>query len=450
MGAMPNVNELLGRLGTTYTQYLSSFPLCCPSRATLLTGQYAHNSGVEGNARPHGGFTKFRQEETLSVWLSRAGYTTAHVGKFLNVYGRRNPLEIPLGWTEWVTAPFPSEHEFYDYTLNVNGALQERGHAPEDYIDDVYTEHALDFINRRAPEEAPFFLALDFLAPHEGVTHEATRCGRSARPAPRDAGHFATLPLPRPPSFDELDLGDKPQVLRVRPALTPEQVLAITEDYQCRRESLLAVDDAVARIVQALEAAGELDNTYILYLSDNGYFQGEHRLPNGKTRVYDAVTRVPLLIRGPGVAEGELLDNPVANIDIAPTVLDLAGATGEVGEHFQIDGHSLLPQLTGNDPDEPAAGHDRAVLLENGPGFSAGPRYRAVRTLRYVYIEYGTGERELYDLRRDPWELDSRHDDPAYAPVRDALAPVLERLRSCSGGGCDQAVSVPEPVDVPQ
>ena len=155
MSAMPNVNELLGRHGTTYTQYLASFPLCCPSRATLLTGMYAHNTGVQGNARPHGGFTMFRQGETLSVWLARAGYSTAHIGKFLNVYGRRDPREIPLGWSEWVTAPFPDEHEYFDYDLNVNGVLEHHGTTPEDYIDDVYAEHALSFIKRRAPEAAP-------------------------------------------------------------------------------------------------------------------------------------------------------------------------------------------------------------------------------------------------------------------------------------------------------
>lgn len=445
MAAMPHVNDLLGRQGTTYTQYLVSFPLCCPSRATLLTGMYAHNTGVEGNVRPHGGYTRFRQGETLPVWLSRAGYRTGHIGKFLNVYGRRDPREIPLGWAEWVTAPFPDEHQYFDYRLNVNGTLVDHGHADSDYIDDVYTDAALDFVRRHAPEPEPFYLALDYLAPHEGVTHEPGRCGASARPAPRHVGTFGSLGLPRPPSFDEADVSDKPAAIRERPTLTPGQVTSIAEDYQCRREALLAVDEGIGRLVEELAASGELDRTFLVFISDNGYFQGEHRVPLGKTRAYDVANRVPCIIRGPGVAEGRLLDNPVANIDIAPTMLDAAGATGEVPVRFALDGHSLLPQLTGQATDDPSAGPERGVLLENGYGYPSGPGYRGIRTRRYVYLEYVTGERELYDLERDPFELDSRHADPAYAGVRAALEPALAALRGCVGRSCDVAVEPPEP-----
>lgn len=445
MAAMPHVNELLGRKGTTYTQYVASYPLCCPSRATLLTGMYAHNTGVQSNIPPHGGYDRFRQGETLPVWLGRAGYATGHFGKFLNGYGRINPREVPLGWDEWMSPPGAFQHDYLAYRLNVNGVFAWHEREPEDHVDDVYTEAAVDFVRRRAPDDQPFFLALDYLAPHEGTTHEAGRCGRSARPAARHLGHFRDLPLPRPPSFDELDVGDKPGAILRLPQLTPNQIAVITEDYQCRRESLLAVDEGVRRVVDALRATGELDDTYIVFLSDNGYFQGEHRVPMGKRRVYDVATRVPFVIRGPGVAEDKVVDDPVANVDVAPTLLEAAGATAEVPELFALDGRSLLPQLTAEDPADAPVLADRALLQEIGVGYASSPGYHAVRTRQYVYVEYVTGERELYDLARDPFQLESRHADPAYAGVQAALQPVLGALRACVGRACDQSVEPPEP-----
>jgi N-acetylglucosamine-6-sulfatase len=446
LAAMPKLNELVAEEGTSYSRYYASFPLCCPSRATLLTGMYAHNTGVLGNQLPEGGYQLFRQGEALPVWLQREGYTTGHVGKFLNRYGQDNPREIPLGWDEWVASPFPHQHDFTNYRLNVNGELVRRGSAESDHVDDVYTEAALDFLRRHAEEEDPFFLALDYLAPHEATGTPAGRCGHSAIPAPRHLGAFADLPLPENPALDEADVGDKPEFVRERSNLTPDQLALLTTAYQCRRESLLAVDEGIAKIVELLEDAGELDRTFVVFVSDNGYLQGEHRFWYGKRRAYDVVAHVPFLIRGPGVERGRVRDNPVANIDIAPTLLDAAGALDQVPDRFVLDGRSLLPQLRGAGPADPAVGPERAILVEIPRGYRVAPAYAGVRTQRYSYVEYVTGERELYDLQRDPYELDSRHADPAYIGVQAALQNALAALRACAGRACDQVVAVPEPM----
>lgn len=449
LAAMPKVNELLAEAGTSYSSYFASYPLCCPSRATLLTGMYAHNTGVLGNQLPEGGYQLFRQGETLPVWLQREGYTTGHVGKFLNRYGQDNPREIPLGWDEWVSSPFPYQHYFTDYTLNVNGELLRRGSAEADHVDDVYTEHAVDFVKRRAPEDAPFFLALDYLAPHESTGTPAGRCGHSAIPAPRHLGRFADLPLPENPAVDEEDVSDKPGFVRQRANLTEDQFELLTSAYQCRREALLAVDEGIERVLAAVEEAGELDRTFVVFVSDNGYLQGEHRFAFGKRRAYDVTTRVPFLIRGPGIEGGRVLANPVANIDITPTLLEAAGATDQVPARFVLDGRSLLPQLQDRGRDEPAVGPQRAILVEIPRGFAVAPAYAGVRTQRYSYVEYVTGDRELYDLQRDPYETDSRHADPAYAGVQVALQNTLAAMRACAGRACDQTVDVPEPILLP-
>jgi N-acetylglucosamine-6-sulfatase len=448
--AMPKLRHLIGGAGTTYDQYVASFPLCCPSRATLLTGQYSHNHGVEGNEPPYGGYGRLRQAETLPVWLSRAGYETGHVGKFLNGYGRRDQHEIPKGWADWVSAPYPYQHSYFGYDLNVNGRIVKHGVAAEDYVDDVYTQAALSFIARQRPAKKPFFLSLDYLAPHRGAPYGTKqRCDQYAKPAPRYAGHFAQAPLPQPPSFNEPDVSDKPTAIRTRHRLGPQAIADITENYQCRREALLTVDDGVEKVVQELDRLGELANTYVLYISDNSFFQGEHRIPLGKQRVYEADARVPFLLRGPGIGAGQRHDDLIANIDLAPTLLDLMGARAQVAGHFLLDGHSLVPQLTGRVPTDPAAGPDRALLLENGPGGAAIPQFDGIRTRRYVYVEYLDGDRELYDLERDPYELDSRHNDPAYVGVIATLAPALADLRSCAGPGCEKTVTVPAPALLP-
>jgi N-acetylglucosamine-6-sulfatase len=422
---MTNVRRLLMAQGTTFDSSFVAFALCCPSRATTLTGQYPHNHGVLGNQLPEGGYAKLDGTNTLPVWLQRAGYYTAHIGKYLNGYGTRNPNEVPPGWSEWHGSVDPSTYRFYDYTLNENGVLRTYGTGVGSYQADVYAEKALDLIRRRAPQAQPFFLWLAFLAPHNGGPREPgdPRLATPV-PAPRHRDRFSAEPLPTPPSLNEADVSDKPAGIRSRPLLGPGRLAQVREAYQQRLESLLAVDEAVGRIVGELERLGELERTLIIFTSDNGFFHGEHRVPSGKVLVYEPSIRVPLIVRGLGFPEGRRLRQPVSNVDVAPTIVDVAGATAA----RRMDGRSLVPLLR-----DPNVGWGRDLLVQRGPGNAA---FTALLTPRFKYVEYANGERELYDLPSDPDELESRYADPAYAKARAELARRLALLRVCAGESC--------------
>ena len=423
---MANVRRLLAAQGTTFANSFVSFSLCCPSRATFLTGQYNHNNGVMGNQAPDGGYYKLDGSNTLPVWLQRAGYYTAHIGKYLNGYGTRNPTEVPPGWSEWRGSVDPTTYRFYGYTLNEGGTLRAYGSDGASYQADVYTDKAVDLIRRRAPQSQPFFLSLAYLAPHSGGPREPGDPRMATPvPAPRHRDRFASEPLPAPPSFNEADVSDKPAGIRGRRVLRPAQVAQIRELYQQRLESLLAVDEGVARIVAELERLGELDDTLIVFTSDNGFFHGEHRVPNGKVLHYEPSSRVPLVLRGPGVPRGRTLSQLVANIDVAPTIVDAARAT----PGRRLDGRSLLPLLR-----DPGRSWGRDVLLQRGG--PAAQVFQALRTPRYKYVEHGNGERELYDLASDPHELQSRHGDAGLGALRAELARRLAGLRRCAGSTC--------------
>jgi N-acetylglucosamine-6-sulfatase len=420
---MSNVKRFLADRGTTFANSFVGFALCCPSRATFLTGQYGHNNGVLGNTLPHGGYAKLDHSNTLAVWLQSAGYNTVHLGKYLNGYGRTDPTEIPAGWTEWRGSVDPSTYQFYGYTLNENGTLVT---YQRPYQTDLYARKAANIIRRRAAQPAPFFLWVAFLAPHGGGPREPDDpqgLGTPA-PAPRHRNQFSSEPLPRPPSFNERDVSDKPIGIRRRPLLGADRVRAIREAYQQRLESLLAVDEAVAKIVATLRDSGELGNTLIVFTSDNGFFHGEHRVPAGKVLLYEPSIRVPLIMRGPGIPAGLRLRQHVGNVDLAPTIVDVAGATAG----RTMDGRSLLPLFA-----DPTLRVRRDLLIERTPGDG---NFSAIRTPRYLYAEYWNGERELYDLDRDPHELQSRHGDPSYASIQADLAARLARLRICTGETC--------------
>jgi N-acetylglucosamine-6-sulfatase len=420
---MSNVKRLLRNRGATFVNSFVGFALCCPSRATFLTGQYGHNNGVLGNTPPEGGYAKLDHSNTLAVWLQASGYNTVHLGKYLNGYGRTDPTEIPAGWTKWRGSVDPSTYRFYGYTLNENGTLVT---YERPYQTDLYARKAANIIRHRAAQAAPFFLWVAFLAPHSGGPRESDDpqgIGTPA-PAPRHRNRFASEPLPRPPSFNEADVSDKPVGIRSRPRLSRDRIRAIRENYQQRLESLLAVDEAVAKIVAALRESGELRNTLIVFTSDNGFFHGEHRVPAGKVLLYEPSIRVPLIMRGPGIPAGLRLRQHVSNVDLAPTIVDAADATAG----RTMDGRSLLP-LFG----DPALRLGRDLLVERMPGDG---NFSAIRTPRYLYAEHWNGERELYDLARDPHELQSRHADPAYAAIQADLAARLARLRTCTGETC--------------
>jgi N-acetylglucosamine-6-sulfatase len=423
---MAGVRSELGGGGTTFERSFVSNPLCCPSRATLYTGQYTHNHGVIGNRPPEGGYGRLDKSEWLPVWLQRAGYRTVHIGKFMNRYGQDSPpTEIPPGWNEWYTSVDPSTYSFTEYQLNENGALR----WGRKYSTDEYTDLAVDAVNRLAPSAQPFFLSVAYLAPHSGrpTDPDDPTALATPSPAPRHRDLFAAEPLPATPAFNEADVSDKPSFVRRRPPLSADRVAAVTENYRQGLESLLAVDEGIVQVVNALRAAGELENTLIVFTSDNGYFYGEHRVPNGKVMMYEPSIRVPLIVRGPGVPAGQRRRQLVTNADLAPTILEAAGAqpTGRVP-----DGRSLFPLMR-----DRGLEWGRELLVEGAPGIMA-VAYAALRNERFVYAEHDNGERELYDLRTDPDQLENVVGEPRFAAVEARLAERLAALQACAGRGC--------------
>ena len=426
LAAMPKVRRLVGREGTTFTDAVATTPECCPSRATFLTGQYEHNHGVLSNSAPRGGYPALDGENTLPVWLRAAGYRTAWIGRYLNEYGNeskgQDPLEVPPGWDEWRAPVEHTDFQMYGYTLNENGVLRTYGDAPRDYATDVYARQAARFVEDSAERHRPFFLTVAPLAPHdEGVLEDAD-AARNPRPAPRHAGTFEDRPLPRPPAFNEAAIADKPPFVAKRDPLGADEIEELTRRHRSRLESLLAVDDMVGRLVRALRRSGELDRTILVFTSDQGFVLGEHRLV-GKKSPYEESVRVPLLIRGPGFPAGRGRAQPVANVDLAPTIA--AAAAAEPG--LRMDGIDLRPVAA-----DPSFAADRQLLLE----FREKRHYVAVRTSRHVLVRHEDGATELYDLRDDPHQLRNLAGRRRTAAVERRLGRDLSQLRSCAGRSC--------------
>ena len=444
--AMPRTHALLGAGGVTFDRSYVSYPLCCPSRATFLSGQYAHNHNVLGLHPPTGGYGRFDAFESLPVWLERAGYHTAHVGKYLNGYGTDIPSAPPPGWNDWYGAVDDSTYRMWGFTLNENGEERTYGSPfdddPGNYQTDVLARKAVDVIEDHSTGAQPLFLSLAFLAPHHEGSSIRSFTGRIVRAAPRHSGSLATKFFRRPPGFNEADISDKPFFLRRKPRLDAVQVARIAANYRARQESLLAVDEAVEEIVEALRATGQLDNTYVMLTSDNGFMQGEHRVPTGKMLPYDPSTRVPLLLRGPGLPQDEVSQALVGNVDLAPTILEIAGAVSPK----PLDGRSLLPPAR-----DPGLEPRRSLLHETGgqsfvrridqdvtglPPIRNLRSYQAIRTDRWLYVQYRGGQRELYDLDQDPYQLESLHRSKPHARLEARLARRLARLARCAGPAC--------------
>ena len=436
----PNIGRLAAE-GTTFENAFVTDPLCCPSRATTLRGQYAHNHRITGNWPPLGGAGMFRdlgrEDSTVATWLRDEGYRTTLVGKYMNDYhGDR----VPPGWDDWYG--IAGGHE--DHDLNENGWI--RRYDPARYhLDDVLAGKAAGSVRRSPEHGAPFFMWVGTQAPHAPAT-----------PAPRHEGAFSHAPLPRPPSFNEGDVSDKPGWVRDNPRLGRGEIPPMQDLYRDRLRSMLAVDEMVGRLMDALEESGELDDTYVFFTSDNGWHAGEHRLTTGKWTAYEEDVRVPLIVRGPGVPAGRTLPHLVLNNDLAPTFAGLAG----VDPPGFVDGRSLEPLLREDPP--PTEGWRTAFLVEAatelGPAavpplsgdplpenwrrlpreYWGRPGLEAVRTGDMLYVEYGDGGRELYDLRRDPHQLTNRYETAAPELLR-RLRGRLESLRDCSGSGCRAA-----------
>ncbi|MGH3752017.1 MAG: sulfatase family protein [Pseudonocardiaceae bacterium] len=441
--AMPNLRRLLIDQGTSFNNFFASYPLCCPSRATVLRGQYAHNHGVLGNVPPRGGFRVFHERghenSTVATWLQAAGYRTALMGKYLNLYpdGVEDSY-VPPGWDEWQAS---TERGFngFDYVLHANGMVTSYGQQPQDYLTDVLSRRANDFV--RASAREPFFLYLAPQAPHWPAT-----------PAPRHVSMFADATAPRPGSFNEPDVSDKPSWIRDLPPLTIEQQATVDAVYRKRLASLQAIDEMIASLIDTLTGTGQLANTYFVFNSDNGFTFGTHRAGVGKNTAYDEDIRVPLIVRGPSVPAGRTREQLTGNIDLAPTFAELAG----VPAPDFIDGRSLVPLLREDPPS--TATWRQAYLIEHEsipadrpkpppwmreqqePTFNRPnvPTLRGLRTSQYLYVEYTTGDRELYDLAADPAELTNLA--PTADPrLLDTLTNQLHAMRECQAKTCRAA-----------
>jgi len=406
---MPNVHRLLAEHGVLFDNAFVTTSLCCPSRASILTGEYSRHTGVYDNSPPNGGVTAFNDDSTIATWIHHAGYRTGYVGRYLNGYESLGAKSfVPPGWDDWrglATVKGPTQ-----FTLNENGHLVNYGPDPSDYLTYVIQRRAIDFIRAK---RGPFFLNVGTLAPHFPTI-----------PAAEDAGSFANAPAYRPASFDEADVSDKPWGASV-PPMTVGKIQYVDLLHRNTFETLLAVDRMVAAIVHELDRRKELDNTVIAFASDNGFLWGEHRLI-GKIWPYEKSIRVPLIFRAPWISKGRVDHRFALNVDLASTFAQLAGA--KVG--LPQDGRSLVPLLRG---DRVSWRSDFLIeYLGSVPGFEPipAPRFEGVRTDRYKLIVYHDGTRELYDLVNDPDEMRSVAGDPAYRAIEADLNARLHRLLS--------------------
>jgi N-acetylglucosamine-6-sulfatase len=463
VAAMPNVRKLLAAEGVDFQRFYVSVSLCCPSRVTTLRGQYAHNTAVKTNGPSNGGFEKAHalglERSTVGTWLHATGYRTAYIGKYLNGYPYTvSKTYVPPGWDEWDSASLGgSPYEEYGYTLNENGRLKKYGHAAADYGTDVYVGKANNFIRASAHAGKPFFLYLNVYAPHQPAT-----------PAPADLKRFPDASVPRTPSFDEADVSTKPEWIRRLPRLSSRAKELDDELYRNRLRSLQAVDRGVASLIKELDRSGQLTNTYVVFSSDNGFHIGQHRMFPGKTTAYETDIRVPLIVRGPGIPEGVTSTALVGNTDLAPTFAELAHTPvpdfvdgrsfaalfrnpttswprrAFLVEHWPLDQrrHSKPGSAA---PLEPPDNRAEAHAASTPTPIGATPAFEGERTNRYAYVEYATGERELYDVNADPEELRNLAGSKAEQPLLDAFHAHLEQLTICRASQCHAVEDKPAP-----
>jgi arylsulfatase A-like enzyme len=432
---MPNVLKMQ-RDGVTFANYFVTDSLCCPSRSSIFTGRYPHNTGIYRNVGTDGGYLGFlrrgHERTTFAVSLAAAGYHTAMLGKYLNGYQPRLNPAAP-GWYEWdvVGNGYPE----FNYDLNQNGKIVRYGGQPTDYLTDVLSATAVNFIKQQTAD-TPFMIEVATFAPHAPYT-----------PAPRDANALPGVRAPRTPAFDAPPDSAAPKWLTSHPQLSDADMALIDNDFRKRAQSVLAVDAMIGELQRAVAAIGAADNTYFVFSSDNGYHMGEHRLMPGKMTAFDTDIHVPLVVTGPGVAAGRTVEEIVQNIDLCPTVAELGFATAPAN----VDGRSLSPLLRGEKIHDwrtlalvEHRGPVRNPTDPDMPGRRSGNPtiYEAIRMATSLYVEYASGEREYHDLMADPYELHN-----TYAALPDdrkaALHAALDAVQNChDAAGCRAAEHV--------
>jgi N-acetylglucosamine-6-sulfatase len=418
---MPHV-QALAKEGTSFTNFTVTDSLCCPSRSSIFTGKYPHNTGVFTNGGPDGGFPTFQrngnEKSTFATDLQQAGYRTAFLGKYMNLYLPKDK-HVPPGWTSWYGAG--DAYGEFNYNLLENDRLKHYGTKPGDYLTDVVSAKASAFITESAAAQKPFLVEVATFAPHAPYT-----------PAPRDKNTFPDVKAPREPSFGKVPI-DATKWLADRPALTSDDITKIDAGFRKRVQAVQAVDRMLGSLQATLEKAGVADRTVVVFSSDNGYHMGDHGLNPGKQTAFDTDINVPLIAAGSGVKPGATVAAPAENIDLRPTFDALAGVTPP----SDIDGRSLAPMLAGTSPDW----RDVALVEHHGPGTDPAdpdkqtsksgtpPTYQAIRTPGYTYVEYITGEREYYDNAKDPDQLHNI----AKTLGADRIAALHDKVKALTG-----------------
>jgi N-acetylglucosamine-6-sulfatase len=424
---MPHVLQMQ-RDGVTFSNYFTTDSLCCPSRASILTGAYPHSTGIFTNVPPDGGFAEFNrrhlERSTFAISLQAAGYRTALLGKYLNSYEPKKHPPEP-GWSVWAVGG--NEYEGFDYDLNEDGKAVHYGTEPADYQTDVLANMAVRFIKESAGK--PFLIEVATYSPHEPST-----------PAPRDANAFPGLRAPRTPAFNAPHDATQPEWLRLnhdepRAALTEANIAEIDAEFRKRAQSVLSIDAMIGRLQAAVAEIGQSDNTYFFFNSDNGYHMGEFGLMPQKMTAYDTDIRVPLIVTGPGIAAGRKIDEFALNIDLSPTFTELGGAE----THALVDGRSLVGLLHGRPPvrwrNLALVEHHGPVTVRSDPDFDIRgnpPDYAAIRGPAFLYVEYINGDREYHDLGSDPHQV--RNTYASLSEGRKAsLHAALVSLGNCRG-----------------
>ena len=443
---MPRTRRLLAAHGLSFDHALSPDPLCCPARAEILTGKGGQNSGVRYNSGRWGGYAAYtrgdNRSQNIAVWLRRQGYRTALVGKFLNGYDARRDGREP-GWDHWNPTGLGT-YSYYGTSFYNDGDVQR---FPQKHVSDVVRDYTLRYIDEFANGSHPFFIWASDVGPHlasgPGFKQRFGRRWVPAIPARRHEDLFDDVPLPqaRKPSFNE-DVDDKPRALRH----AAQSRRSLTHEFRQRIRTLQSVDEANARIIRELRRVGELDNTYVFFLSDNGYLLGEHRL-RGKNFGSQEDLSVPLVVRGPGVRTDAREQSSVDLVDLAPTFLDIAGMGESAVAALRLDARSIVPLSR-----DTTAGAADTRLIQGGTASTAemtDPRslapgwwWRGVATDDFVYQAWFNGDEALYDRRRDPFELENLVDltrpgnpprEPSYAPVLEELRRRYALLQDCAG-----------------
>jgi arylsulfatase A-like enzyme len=428
---MPHVLDMQKK-GVSFANYFVTDSLCCPSRSSIFTGRFPHDTGIFRNTGNDGGFLAFHnrhhEQSTFATALTAAGYRTAMLGKYLNGYQPRQHPPEP-GWTMWAVAG--NGYPEFNYDLNEDGKVVHYGREPADYLTDVLSEKAARFIKESAGK--PFVIEIATFAPHAPYM-----------PAPRDANAMPGLSAPRTSAFNAAPAADAPLWLRAHPALSAQDIGRIDADFRKRAQSVLAVDKMIGELEAAVAAIGEADNTYFVFSSDNGLHMGEFWLMPGKMTAYDTDIRVPLVVTGPGVPAGRTVEEITENVDLNPTFTAIGGAATAPN----VDGRSLVPLLHG----EPVSDWRKAALIEHHgpvrnnadpdfPGRRSGnpTTYEALRGATWLYVEYADGEKEYHDLSADPDELQNTFADLSERQ-KASLHAMLAALQNCHGAqGCSAA-----------